>query len=207
MLAIHVNPVGDADNHPMRLEDSSDPAFLALVEQCRNSGECSDREAREVANQLAREEGDDIRLAHVLRFRQAFPPNIQAQLLLEAWENARHPSRFDSKAIIAAFRELGALAFQFSPPESPARVFRVVGPSGAVRGMSWSLDQDKLHIFITRSFMKQEGSVTVRPARVYSAIATPESVVATFDFEDEIVVDPTRLSDVKLFRLVESKPK
>jgi len=50
--------------------------------------------------------------------------------------------------------------------------------------------------------MNQKETSVVRPARIYFATVEPKGVIATFRFEDEIVVDPLFLSDVRLLRLV-----
>jgi hypothetical protein len=201
LLAIRVNPTGRADERPMRLEDARDGDFLQLVERARDGGEGLRRDAHETANQLAREQGDDIRLAHVLRYRQAFPPDLRASLLRDAWKEARHPSRFNRAEIVTAFRELGPLAHEAElPPDPTIRIYRAVGPQGVVRGMAWMTDPNGLNIFIRRPFLNQSDGPP-RPTRIYTATVSPDCVLATYRFESEIVVDPRCLTAVRLLRL------
>jgi hypothetical protein len=202
-LAVRVNPPGRADERPMRLEDARDSVFLQLVARARDGGEGLRRDAHETANQLARDQGDDVRLAHVLRYRQAFPHDLRANLLRNAWKEARHPSRFNHAEIVAAFRELGPLAYEADLPHDPTiRIYRVVGPQGVVRGMAWTTDPNKLLIFIRRVFLNQLDVAAPRPARVYTATVSPDCILATYRFESEIVVDPQWLTGVRLLRLV-----
>jgi hypothetical protein len=186
----------------MRLEDARDGDFLQLVACARDGGEGLRRDAHETSNQLAREQGDDVRPAHVLRFRQAFPRDLRANLLRDAWKDARHPSRFETVEIVAAFRELGTLVYEADLPQDPTiRIFRAVGPHGVVRGMAWTTDPNGLNIFIRRPFLNQPDGPP-RPTRIYTATVSPDCILSTFRFESEIVVDPQCLTGVRLLRLV-----
>jgi hypothetical protein len=200
-IAACVNPLGAADERPMLLDDASDPAFLAFVDRAQNGLDGLWRMPHEASEQLAREQGDNVRLAHVLRFRHDFPLDLRASLLRQAWKEARHPSRFEASEVVAAFRELGDLAYEGRRPDDPLQVYRAVSPTGLVRGLAWSTNQDSLHIFTRRAFIKQESVLVPRPARVYAATIDPDSVVATCEFENEVVVDPARLSNLRLLRL------
>ena len=119
-----------------------------------------------------------------------------------AWKEARHQSRFNRAEIVAAFRELGPLAYEADLPHDPIiRIYRVVGPQGVVRGMAWTTDPNKLLIFIRRVFLNQPDVAAPRPARVYTATVSPDCILATYRFESEIVVDPQCLTGVRLLRL------
>lgn len=202
MIAAHVNPLGPADDRPMLLDDARAPAFLALVGRAQNDPDALSRMAHETSEQLAREQGDDVRLAHVLCFRHVFPLDLRARLLHIAWKDARHPSRFEASEVVAAFRELGGLAYnEGRRPDHPLQVYRAVGPTGVVRGLAWTTNQDDLRIFTRRAFIKQETVPVPHPARIYAAMIDPDSVVAAYGFENEVVVDPTRLSTLRLLRL------
>ena len=203
-IAADVNPIGSADERPMLLGDVNDPAFSAFVDRAENGVDGLCRMALEASNQLASDQGSDVRLAHVLRYRHVFPLDLRASLLHDAWKDAYHPSRFEASEIVAAFRELGDLAYhQGRRPDRPLQVFRAVGPTGVVRGFAWSTNPDGLRIFTRRAFKEQElQSVPVpRPARIYAATIEPDGVVATYEFENEVFVDPASLLNLRLLRL------
>lgn len=201
-IAADVNPPGAADEHPMVIDDANDPAFLVLVDRAQSGLDGLRRMAHETSEQLAREQGDDVRLAHVLRYRHVFPPDLRVSLLHQAWKDARHPSRFDAAEVVAAFRELGDLAYtERRRPDHPLQIYRAVGPTGLVRGLAWTTNQDDLRIFTRRAFIKQQSAPVPRPARIYSATIEPDGVVATYEFENEVFVDPARLSNLRLLRL------
>ncbi len=97
--------------------------------------------------------------------------------------------RHDQAALLALFRRAGYVSDGVAYPSAELTVYRGEPESGQ-RGISWTTDFQ-----VADTYAK--GYSTGGNAQVLQATAPVASVLARFAFEDEVVVQPELLTDVK----------
>jgi len=116
-------------------------------------------------------------------------PGEVAAELAQVWPLAHAPLHyFDSADLVSMFKWSGYLTDHAPRPEATIEVHR--GELASSRpGMSWTADEA-----VARRYARDYR--TVGPTRCLRAAIPPQTILARFAVEDEVVVDPGELTDV-----------
>jgi hypothetical protein len=114
------------------------------------------------------------------------PPAVSAALA-HAWPLLYGPLRYyETERLIALFRHAGYVTDGPARPDSDLTVYRGELAGSANTGISWTTDQA-----VATKFARNY--TTAGQTHVLQATATPESVLARFILEDEVVIEPDLL--------------
>lgn len=118
------------------------------------------------------------------------PPEVASELV-QVWPLAHAPlHRFDSAELVAMFSFAGYVSDRALRPVEPLTVYR--GELATSRpGMSWTADQAVALTYAT-------GYRTVGSTRLVRASIPPGAILARFESDDEVVVDPAALTEVTI---------
>jgi hypothetical protein len=107
------------------------------------------------------------------------------------WAQLHAPQRRHSAAeLVTLFRRAGYVSDGILSPSSAVTIYRGELLRSAEAGISWTADPQ-----IARKYA--QGYATVGATRFVRAIAPPEAVLARFNQEEEVVVDPDLLRNVE----------
>jgi hypothetical protein len=121
-----------------------------------------------------------------------FPPEELNVILRTVWPLLHGPLyRHDVATLLALFRRAGYVSDGLPYPDGDLIVYRGEPTSTEHLGISWTTDRQVAVTYV-------QGYSTIGAVRVVQAAAPVESVLARFNFEDEIVVEPELLKDVEV---------
>jgi hypothetical protein len=138
------------------------------------------------------------RMRALMFWARAWPQSQLAELVTLVWQDTEFPHKYGPGRVVTLFNLAGA-PFTDGPalPTEPITIYRgVLEPYGTPRGVSWTQSYGRALWFANR-FSAVGGNPLV-----YQATVTPDGILAVFDGrrEDEVVVNPHRLRNLRLAR-------
>ena len=133
---------------------------------------------------------------------QLDPPNLAA--MLQAWWSGCDGAwRFGTAKAVGWFRRAGPIdngGFPWPVEQFPAWRGTMTDTTAARRGLSWTLKPDRAFWFATKDPIEHLDG----PGYIWETDVSPDAVLATFNHigEHEVIVDPTLLGEIRLFRSV-----
>lgn len=117
------------------------------------------------------------------------PAEVNASLVA-AWPLLHAPHRYhEAGVLVALFRHAGFVTDGPDKPATDLTVYRGEPDGSAEAGMAWTTDRATAIGYMRRY-------AAAGPAVTWQAVASPESVLARFSAEDEVVVQPVLLANV-----------
>jgi len=133
----------------------------------------------------------DEELAELLTSGSQLQPSKLNARLRAVWPLLHAPQRkHDGATLVDLFRQAGYVSDGMAATDSALTVYRGELVAEAEPGISWSAEFQ-----IARSYAQRYS--TVGHTRVLQATAPPTAVLARFNQEAEVVVEPELLDDIK----------
>lgn len=130
-------------------------------------------------------------LADLIGMHRNLPPERVAAVLAEIWPRLHAPLRHHgTAALVTMFRHAGYVTDSTGKPDDSLVIYRGEPADPAGPGIAWSAERE-----VAISYARRYS--TAGPTRVLQATAPPMAVLARFASEDEVVVQPDLLIDVK----------
>lgn len=130
-------------------------------------------------------------LADLIGTYRSLPPERVGAVLAEIWPRLHAPLRHHGNvALVTMFRHAGYVTDGTGKPDANLVIYRGEPADPAGPGIAWSAERE-IAIGYARRYS------TTGPTRVLQATAPPMAVLARFASEDEVVVQPDLLIDVK----------
>ena len=141
------------------------------------------------ASRVGRDQAPELLFWHWLRL----DPEVKRAVILGVWELAEFPVRIGERLWVGWFKEVGYVSDGLPQPTEGITVWRGTSIASKGRGMSWTLDRDKVRWFAER------WSRTKHDAAVFEATIPPRAILGSTGFSDEsrgereIIVNPNML--------------